>query len=224
MSMVSFLTLNLFYRVTTLAFKVDQIHLALTDEDNSMVITWAISDEVGSISVRYNEASSSSPISFPHSSKASCWKFNTEDKDNDSRLPRFCSVELENLKMNTTYYYQIGSSKLGWTDSYTFRSKRSGKEANVIVYGDFGGDQVVDSITATEKLIKKEIFDAIIHAGDIAYNLDTKDGTNGDKFLNDIEPISSFLPYMISQGSHEIANNQKYFENRFSMPGKANGL
>lgn len=150
MSMVSFLTLTLFYRVTTLAFTVDQIHLALTDEDNSMVITWAISDEVGSISVRYNEASSSSPTSFPHSSKASCWKFSTEDKDNDSRLLRFCSAELENLKMNTTYYYQIGSSKLGWTDSYTFRSKRSGKESNAIVYGNFGGDQVVDSITATE--------------------------------------------------------------------------
>lgn len=29
---------------------------------------------------------------------------------------------------------------------------------------------------------------------------------------------------MVSQGNHEIANNQKHFENRFSMPGKANGL
>lgn len=29
---------------------------------------------------------------------------------------------------------------------------------------------------------------------------------------------------MVSQGNHEIANNQIHFKKRFSMPGKTNGL
>ena len=39
-------------------------------------------------------------------------------------------------------------------------------------------------------------YQALLHAGDLAYNLDSNNGRVGDRFLDQIEPIASRLPYM----------------------------
>jgi hypothetical protein len=41
--------------------------------------------------------------------------------------------------------------------------------------------------------------DSLIHAGDLAYNLDTDEGRVGDRFMEQIEPISSRLPYLLRE-------------------------
>ena len=40
---------------------------------------------------------------------------------------------------------------------------------------------------------------SLIHAGDLAYNLDTDEGRVGDRFMEQIEPISSRLPYLLRE-------------------------
>ena len=40
-------------------------------------------------------------------------------------------------------------------------------------------------------------YSALIHAGDLAYNLDTDEGRVGDRFMDQIEPVASRVPYMV---------------------------
>ena len=114
----------------------------------------------------------------------------------------------------------MGSDSLGWSKYYTLRSNRNSTEARFLVYADLGtGDQVVETMASLRKIIQLDEFDGVIHAGDIAYNLDSNNGKNGDEFLTNIEPIASRMPYMVSQGNHEIGNRIYHFMKRFTMPG-----
>ncbi|ETO30311.1 hypothetical protein RFI_06810 [Reticulomyxa filosa] len=52
----------------------------------------------------------------------------------------------------------------------------------------------------------------VIHNGDIAYNLNWENGCVGDRFLRDIEPIASYVPYLTIPGDHEIVNKRMYHQ------------
>jgi len=66
--------------------------------------------------------------------------------------------------------------------------------------------------------------DAMLHCGDLGYDLDDSDGRNGDAFLRDIEPIAAYVPYMVSAGNHERAYNFSHYKARFRMPfGRGDG-
>lgn len=57
------------------------------------------------------------------------------------------------------------------------------------------------------------------HIGDFAYNFDTDNGTVGDRFMIDITPLASHVPYMVSLGNHESAYNFSHYTERFrGMP------
>lgn len=45
-----------------------------------------------------------------------------------------------------------------------------------------------------------------------------KVGQVGDAFMNQIQPIAGYLPYMTCVGNHEQAYNFSNYVNRFSMP------
>lgn len=62
-------------------------------------------------------------------------------------------------------------------------------------------------------------FDVIFHVGDFAYDLHSKDGERGHKFMNMIEPIAARVPYMTCAGNHEMHDNFSHYEARFSMLG-----
>ena len=47
------------------------------------------------------------------------------------------------------------------------------------------------------------LYDAVLHVGDIAYNLEHDDGKVGDEFLRMVEPIAARVPYMTCPGNHE---------------------
>ena len=66
-------------------------------------------------------------------------------------------------------------------------------------------------------------FDMVIHVGDIAYDLHTDDGTRGDLYMQDLEPLASRVPYMVIAGNHEEdGKNFSHYQNRFTMPGYDN--
>ena len=81
-------------------------------------------------------------------------------------------------------------------------------------------------------------FDAVLHVGDIAYDLRQNAGRTGDEFLADMEPVSSTVPYLTCPGNHErdcvdahnkplgSCNNPPYtnYRARFAMPTAAAGL
>lgn len=93
------------------------------------------------------------------------------------------------------------------------------------MYGDLGvGEQIIPTV---ERLRQETIgydYDAVIHNGDFAYDLDSEEGRRGDEFLRAIEPIASKLPYMVSQGNHESGPILPHYYNRFQMPGNTSNL
>ncbi|KHJ85137.1 Ser/Thr phosphatase family protein [Oesophagostomum dentatum] len=92
----------------------------------------------------------------------------------------------------------------------------------VCIFGDLGRKHG----NSTPSIIRNGLagmFDFIIHVGDIAYDLQGDDGVNGDKFMNQLEPIISRVPYMVVAGNHEFEDgNFSNFQKRFWMP--TNGL
>jgi predicted MPP superfamily phosphohydrolase len=92
-------------------------------------------------------------------------------------------------------------------------------EYSLIVYGDLGtysiGQKTFDLIMNSLKL--KEAL-AVIHLGDMGYNLPDHQGNIGDKFLNMIQPLAAFHPYMTVPGNHESLSNYSSYTNRFIMP------
>ena len=94
---------------------------------------------------------------------------------------------------------------------------------NLIAFGDLGysNDISVDDLTQE---INTGMYDAILHIGDFAYNLDSESGHNGDNFLNLIQPFAANIPYMTCPGNHESANNFTDYIHRFNMPGNAENL
>ncbi|KAK4337248.1 hypothetical protein RND71_043717 [Anisodus tanguticus] len=67
----------------------------------------------------------------------------------------------------------------------------------IAVFGDLG---VVNgqSIPRLQKYVHDGEFDAVIHNGDFAYNLDDENGYRGDEFMRQIEPFAAYVPYQTS--------------------------
>ena len=108
----------------------------------------------------------------------------------------------------------------------TFVAPPNGAEVlNLIVYGDLGLvnaqsiQQVIAEVNSGEAAM-------VLHLGDYAYDLHTKNGSYGDTFLNNIQPISTRVPYLGVQGNHEGKYNASHYRNRFTAYndlGRASG-
>ena len=134
--------------------------------------------------------------------------------------------EMNNLVPNSTYMYQLGSNKNGWSKEYTFMTldTRMGRDRklSLAVYGDLGLSNA-KSLNQLISNLDNDRYQMVLHMGDYAYNLYSNDGCIGDQFMNMIEPIASKVPYMTSPGNHEEGYNFTYYTMRFNMPGKQSG-
>ncbi|KAK6021165.1 Ser/Thr phosphatase family protein, partial [Ostertagia ostertagi] len=120
---------------------------------------------------------------------------------------------MKDLLPSTTYWYKIGSR--------TFQFKtlpENPKSYRVCVFGDLGYYHG----NSTDSIIRNGLsgmFDFIVHVGDISYDLHSDDGKTGDKFMNQLEPLLSRIPYMVIAGNHENdGKNFTNFQERFWMP------
>jgi hypothetical protein len=64
-------------------------------------------------------------------------------------------------------------------------------------------------------------YSALLHAGDLAYDLHQLQGRRAKAFLKLVEPLSSALPYMATPGNHEAAANFSHFRALWTMPAWA---
>lgn len=56
----------------------------------------------------------------------------------------------------------------------------------------------------------------------MAYNLNTDNGEQGNKFMRAIEKVASQVPYFTCPGNHEEEKNFTHYDARFSMLGDRN--
>lgn len=134
-------------------------------------------------------------------------------------------MPINNLVIPQIAVYRVGS-KHAWSEIFDFRTFPL--DANVTwspklaLFGDLG---VVNgrSIPYIVNASLEDKFDAILHLGDIGYDLFSNQGRTGDEFLNKMQPAAARVPYMVLPGNHEylpaIGDGGKNFNARFSMPG-----
>jgi hypothetical protein len=64
-----------------------------------------------------------------------------------------------------------------------------------------------NSIAQLTAEVEDGVFQQVLHVGDFAYNFQDSNGTVGDNFMKQIEPVAAQAPYMITAGNHEAHNN-----------------
>lgn len=123
------------------------------------------------------------------------------------------NVKLTGLEADTRYYYQVGIPDNGSSDIMSF----STQDGNLVfaVYGDMGYANAV-SLDRLKAEVTRGGYDAVIHVGDIAYDMYEKEGEIGDDFMNAIQPIATRVPYMVLPGNHEKKDNFSQYIHRFS--------
>eukprot|EP01062_Namystynia_karyoxenos_P049706 TRINITY_DN38175_c0_g1_i1.p1 TRINITY_DN38175_c0_g1~~TRINITY_DN38175_c0_g1_i1.p1 ORF type:complete len:741 (+),score=134.09 TRINITY_DN38175_c0_g1_i1:142-2223(+) len=74
---------------------------------------------------------------------------------------------------------------------------------------------------ALAALAAEDRVDAVLHAGDIAYSLRSRQGATGDRYLRVMQPVTASLPYMVAAGDHDARDWEQARDvaGRFAMPG-----
>ena len=209
----------------------EQVHIAWTGVPTSMSVTWASDIQTSGSSVQYTPVDSyDEQVTAYEFSAAGNWTSfanNPTFKGITQRVLNVCTAYMTNLIQGRLYAYKVGSDANGWSQQFAFRAMRdfSLKETvKLLVYGDFStGEDSADTIMRLQAEVNTDEYDAIFHNGDFAYDLDSDSGRIGDDFLNFIEPVASRLPYMTSQGNHEVGRNKLHYMSRFTMPGNTSG-
>ena len=110
---------------------------------------------------------------------------------------------MSDVQPGSTIHYRVGdATSAAWSEQLTFSMPTAGQEVvTVIVYGDLGlvNSQSVQSIV---REVEAGQVGLVLHDGDMAYDLNSKEGTVGDAFTSLIQPISSRVPYLGVQGNH----------------------
>ena len=124
--------------------------------------------------------------------------------------------------------------------TYSIPHERAGA-VTFAIFGDLAvkeQDGANYTLARLKELRRSRGFDAVLHVGDIAYDLRQDAGRTGDEFLVDMEEVASAVPYMTCPGNHErdcvapggasprgTCGDPPYtnYRKRFAMPTPPNG-
>lgn len=198
-------------------YQPEQVHLSMGPVDNSMTVTWSTFNDTGISIVEYGINDFSA---VENSSDITTFV----DGGIKKRKQFIHRVTLKNLKPKSKYIYHCGSD-LGWSDEFWFVTldPSPSSSARLAVYGDMGNVNA-QSLPRLQKETQQHKYDAILHVGDFAYDMDWDEGKVGDQFMNQIQPIAAYVPYMVCVGNHEGAYNFSHYRYRFSMPNSNENL
>ncbi|KAK6758890.1 hypothetical protein RB195_016241 [Necator americanus] len=187
----------------------EQVHLAFHGDYSVMAVIWT-TFQYDDAEVSYGEDPNKLLYTATHEGVKQ-WMSGSSARYSHRAMMR-------NLKPSTNYYYQIGAR------SFSFNTLPENPQTyKACIFGDLGYFHG----NSTASLIKNGLagkFDFIVHLGDIAYDLHTKNGTTGDNYMNQLEPLFSKVPYMVIAGNHEDdGKNFTDYQERFWMPHNGYG-
>ncbi|KAL5467051.1 hypothetical protein EMCRGX_G031218 [Ephydatia muelleri] len=189
----------------------EQVHLSYGYDPSQMTVVWSTPNN-SSTTVLYGLT----PYNLDSSDTGVCWEFT---EDNPDGLHYVHMVVLQDLIPGTEYWYVVQSNSYT-SELFHFRTMRQGQiwSLSFIVYGDMGRTGGEPSLPALIQEVASGGYDAILHVGDFAYDLDSDGGVNGDGFMNRIQQLAAYVPYMTCPGNHESGSNFSQYLNRFAMP------
>ncbi|XP_014275508.1 acid phosphatase type 7 [Halyomorpha halys] len=201
---------------TPVHYQPEQVHLAYGKDATEMVVTWSTMSAVERATVVFGKTEPTQ--------KVLGYTKLFVDGGKKKRAQFIHRVTVTGLEPATKYFYICGSDS-GWSDQFWFRTANDSKfwSPVIAVYGDMGNENA-RSLPFLQLEAQTGSIDAVIHIGDLAYDMDTDNGKFGDEFMRQIEPIAAHVPYMVCPGNHEQAYNFSHFRERFTMPGNSENL
>uniref|UniRef100_A0A0B6ZTI3 Purple acid phosphatase n=1 Tax=Arion vulgaris TaxID=1028688 RepID=A0A0B6ZTI3_9EUPU len=212
LTVISVLTVGAEVYPPILLVQPQQIHIAYGETPNQIVISWS--------QIAWTEKSI---VLYGFNGQLTQSKLGNSTKFVDSGLQKrtqfFSKVILDDLIPGKLYTYVVGN-EYELSDEHMFQAMPEGQDwsPHLAVYGDMGNVNS-RSLIRLEKEAYAGIYDAILHVGDFAYDMNDLEGTVGDEFMRQIQPLASRLPYMTCPGNHEEAYNFSHYRSRFVMPG-----
>ncbi|XP_031557854.1 acid phosphatase type 7-like isoform X2 [Actinia tenebrosa] len=206
------------YGSSSISPQPEQIHISRTADQSEMMITWTTLAPASSSVVEYNfKGQPLTNVAKGNSKpyKTCGWK---------KRYIHIHRVKLKGLLPSTSYGYRCGGSD-GWSAIYFFKTSKVGNQwsPSLAVYGDLGVGNA-QSLSKLQTEVQNGDYDAVLHVGDFAYDMSHDESRVADAFMNQIETIAAYVPYMVCPGNHEFQCNFSNYRERFSMPGDNQGL
>lgn len=127
------------------------------------------------------------------------------DGGNQKKSQWIHKVVLTELEPQTKYLYHCGSNQ-GWSAQFYFNTFPDGTkwQPRIALFGDMGNENS-QSMPRLQEETQRGFYDAIIHVGDFAYDMNTDNARVGDEFMTQIETIAAYVPYQVCPGNHEEA-------------------
>eukprot|EP00440_Ansanella_granifera_P057355 gb/GFBE01062172.1/.p1 GENE.gb/GFBE01062172.1/~~gb/GFBE01062172.1/.p1 ORF type:complete len:587 (+),score=94.26 gb/GFBE01062172.1/:1-1761(+) len=212
----------------------EQIHIGLGAMPGSMAVHWTTIQESiardgkpyspGDSFVMYGQELTKMSTTEGHA-------FLFQDYGMERRQYTMHIAVMNGLLPNTQYYYVVGGNRTGWSAAFQFTSApvtASDTKARLpmtyAVYGD-QGDYNGQTLPSLQQAALRQELDMVLHVGDMAYDLNSDNGRNGDAWMRDIEPLAASVPYMVSSGNHEGASNFNHYTQRFRhMPSNSGNI
>lgn len=189
------------------------VHLAYGEFTDEVVITWSTLDDTKDSQVEFG----TNVFKLDQKVTNGTLDYFPNAPSGGPNVQYIHRVHLTNLEPGTTYYYHVGGIQ-GWSPVFAFKTFTTEQyPLSLAVFGDMG---VVNarSLTRLQEEAHQSMYDAILHVGDFGYDMDDDNGVVGDTFMDQIEPIAAYLPYMTCPGNHEYVDDFHQYRNRFSMP------
>jgi hypothetical protein len=213
---------NRFLSNTQSVCRPKHVHTAYGKIPGSFSVQWTTGGKCpdGKSQLRYSEGFRASIDEKSHILSA---QTNLFTDDGPKQTQRYMHVvELTGLKSNTHYTYIVGNDVYAW--SIPFFTKTAPLREDIekalpmrfLVTGDIGYQNAV-TLPMMQSEVADGAVDAVVSVGDYAYDLNMADGHVGDIFMEEMEPIASKVPFMVTPGNHEVHNTFSHYTERFRL-------
>lgn len=198
------------------SYQPEQIHLSYGDNPYEIVVTWNTLNGTDVSAVEYGIGG------FVKTAYGKPTLYTSPGKE--GRTQYIHRVKLPKLQKNAKYIYHCGGEQ-GWSNELWFVTPPGEDEEwspQLAIFGDMGNENA-QTLPRLQQETQRGLYDAILHIGDFAYDMDMEEGRIGDEFMKQIESIAAYVPYMTCPGNHEESYNFSHYRARFSMPGDSEG-
>jgi len=198
------------------SYQPEHVHIAYGGNPYEIVVTWSTRNQSNESLVEYGIGGLIK--------RSFGWSTLFVSGENGTKSQYIHNVNLRQLTPGSKYVYHCGSDQ-GWSDMFWFTTSpdESTWSPQLAIFGDLGNENA-KSLPHLQEEVQRGMYDAILHVGDFAYDMDSESGRVGDEFMKQIQPIAAYVPYMTCAGNHEEAYNFSNYKARFSMPGSSEGL
>ena len=221
------ITLILLLALANASLVPSQIHLSWTEREDEMRVTWAVFPYSVTDSLKYREVDCSTDSPDWQTVSGNHTYF--QHGDAFYQYIYVVSAIIPNIKPACNYEYKVGNSII-WSETFKFNGRSPFYKfparqedldfvPKIAIFGDLG---VGNWSVPTRDLLRDDLevtdYQALIHLGDIGYDLDDNDGYLGNEFGELVQEFAAYTPYMLIPGNHEHADNFTHYINRFRMP------